>query len=114
MGRKLGGVPLPEAFEARCLACSGPLYFNPDSYPLVLHCGSGHFLTVQDLLDASLPPGRTPPTAALQTWEQRCRLFEDLARDALVGGHALAAADLQETALRIDLWVLNLRKLLAS
>jgi hypothetical protein len=113
MGRlHLGGDPLPRDVDVRCIACGDPLYFLPDSYPLVFHCGSGHFLTVQDLLDDSVPLGKGPRPAALEYWRGKSRLLQELAGHALSSGNALAAADLQETAERIVQWTRSLRKLL--
>lgn len=98
------GVPLPSDAEVRCVACGGPLWFDPSSYPLLFRCESGHALTIEDLLD-EVPPRR---------WRDTCRLLQSLAGAALSGGNALAAADLQETADRFDQWVASLRKLLAD
>jgi hypothetical protein len=61
-------------------------------------------LTLEDLLD-EVPP---------REWRRICGLLQDLAGHALRGGHALAAADLQETANRFDQWIASLRKLLHS
>jgi hypothetical protein len=113
MGRpKSGGIPLPEDADVCCIACGEPLYFLPDSYPLVFHCEGGHFLTVRDLLDESLPLAKKPRRPALECWRRKSLLFEDLAGQALLGGHALVAADLQETAGLIDMWAASLIKLL--
>ena len=96
------GVPLPNDAEVRCVACGSPLRFDPSSYPLIFRCESGHSLTIQDLLD-EVPP---------RHWRETCGLLQQLAGEALSSGHALAAADLQETADRFDQWLASLRKLL--
>jgi hypothetical protein len=115
MGRtKLGGELLPRDAEVRCIACGDSIYFLPDSYPLAFHCENGHFLTVQDLLEEYLPAEKTPQPCALEYWESKSRLLQELARRALSGGYALIAADFQETAGRIDGWGKNLQKLLAG
>jgi hypothetical protein len=106
------GDPLPQGAKVGCIACSEPLYFLPDSYPLAFHCGNGHFLTVPDLLDGYLPQDRKAPMPALELWKQNAILFHRLAAQAMEGGHALVAADFQETAGRIDQWVAQLRTLL--
>jgi len=113
MGKtKWGGVPLPKDAEVRCIACGNPLYFFPDCYPLAFHCEDGHFQTVRDLLDELLPLRKAPQPTALEHWRRKSLLLEELAGRALTGGHALAAADLLETADRITCWVHSLRKLL--
>jgi len=109
---KLKGDPLPREAEVCCIACGGPLYFLPHSYPLAFHCGNGHFLTVRDLLDEYLPRDKQPPPSALEFWGQKAILFHQLAARALQGGHALIAADFQETAGRIEQWIVQLRTLL--
>jgi hypothetical protein len=98
------GLPLPTDAEVRCVACGGPLRFDPTSYPLLFRCENTHALTIEDLLD-EVPP---------RHWRDTCRLLQALAGEALRGGHALAAADLQETADRFDQWLASLRKLLAE
>ena len=109
---RLGGDPLPAEVDVRCIACGGGLYFLPDSYPLVFHCELGHFLTIEDLLDEFLPLGKTPIAPDLEFWERGARMLHELAARALEGGHALNAADFQDTAGRIDRWVGQLRLLL--
>ncbi len=109
---KLKGAPLPQEAEVGCIACGKPLYFLPHSYPLAFHCENGHFLTVKDLLDEFLPGDRKPPAPALEFWGQKAVLFHQLAARALEQGHALIAADFQETAGRIDHWIVQLRTLL--
>jgi len=103
-----------EDTQVRCVVCEGPLYFLPDSYPLAFHCESGHFWTVQDLLDEFMPLGKTPPPSALEYWQRVARQFHELAARALQGRHTLVAADFQETAVRIDGWERALRRLLAA
>jgi hypothetical protein len=110
--RERGGESLPEGARIDCNACGGTLYYFPDSYPLAFHCESGHFFTVRDLLDELLAHGRNAPTSTLQSWRGNAMLLRQMAGRALEGGHAFAAADLQETAHRIDLWVAKLQVLL--
>ena len=107
------GKPVPGETDVRCIACGKSLFFLPDSYPLVFHCEDGHFLTIQDLLDEELPQGKTAPTAALEFWTRKAGHLRALAASSLGLGHAFIAADLQDTAGRIDQWVTQLKGLLA-
>ena len=109
----LGNDPVPGEVEVRCIACGRPLSFLPDSYPLVFHCGTGHFWTIQDLLDEELPQGKGTPMAAVEFWARKAGHLRGLAASSLGRGHAFIAADLQDTARRIDQWVTQLRGLLA-
>jgi len=108
---RLGGDLLPREAGVHCIACGDELYFLPDSYPLAFHCQSGHFLTIQDLLDEFLPLGKTPDSLDLEFWERSARLLHQLAARAMEERHALNAADFQDTADRITRWVAQLRLL---
>lgn len=108
----LGSQILPEGVDACCIACSSPLYFIPDSYPLSFHCRNGHYLTLTDLLDDLLSTRKKHTPSTLDCWRARACLLHELAKRALQSGHAFAAADYQDAANRLDQWVTKLRALL--
>jgi CheY-like chemotaxis protein len=111
-GRGSGGKPLFRRGDVRCLACGGFLHFLADSYPLAFRCQSGHSLTLQDLIDALLLPENVPSESTLSWWEGKSQFLRRLAGRALKCGHPLAAADLQEAAVRLDHWTSRLGALM--
>jgi CheY-like chemotaxis protein len=110
--RESGGRPLFRRGDVRCLACGGFLRFLADSYPLAFRCQSGHSLTLQDLIEALLLPENVPSDSTLSWWQEKSQLLRRLAGRALKCGHPLAAADLQEAAVRVDQWTSRLGELM--
>jgi hypothetical protein len=107
---KSGSDPLPLEIVG-CIACDTQLYFLPDSYPLVFHCGNGHCFTITDLLDDPHLLDRMSRGSTVKCWEGKAYLLHDLAGRALRNGNAFTAADFQEAAGRFDNWVAQLRAL---
>ncbi len=107
-------TPLLEEPDVFCPACGRSIAVRPHSYPLAFHCEGGHSLTLEDLLNDSLLRGEKSPATAFELWPQKVLLLRRLARRVLALGNALVAADLQESANRIDQWVSNLRALLSK
>ena len=107
---KSGNDPLPHEVVG-CFACGSQLYFLPDSYPLVIHCGNGHFFTITDLLDDPLLLERMSRGSTVKCREGKAFLLHELAGRALNHGDVFTAADIQEAAGRIDTWVAQLRAL---
>jgi hypothetical protein len=101
---------LPRDTEVHCISCGGALFFLPDAYPLAFHCDQGHFQTIRELLDGSSLQGHRPPAGALEYWGAKSVLLYQMAASALEQGHVFLAADFQETADRIDLWVSFLKE----
>jgi hypothetical protein len=91
-----------------CCSCNQPLALLPDCRPLLFHCGSGHWTSIEGLLRNWLPADRPRSALDLNAWELRAEILAGLARQALSNGHALTAADLQEAARLIEDRVRNL------
>jgi hypothetical protein len=106
--------PLLEEADVFCPACSREIAVRPHSYPLAFHCAGGHSLTLEDLLNDSLLRGEKAAASAFELWPQKVILLRRLAGRVLRLGNTLVAADLQESANRIDQWVSSLRVLLSK
>jgi hypothetical protein len=87
---------------------------EPDADPLAFRCAGGHSLTLDALLHDALLRGDQSPASAFELWPQKVILLQRLARQALALGKTLVAAELQDSANRIDQWVSNLRVLLSK
>jgi hypothetical protein len=94
-----------------CCVCGKPLALLPDCRPLLFHCGSGHWTSIEGLLRNWLPADRPRSTLYLDSWEHRAEVLTELAHQALANRHALTAADLQEAARTIEDRVRELRDL---
>ena len=94
-----------------CCVCGQSLALLPDCRPLLFHCGSGHWTSIEGLLRNCLPANRIRAASHLDSWEQRAAVLTELAHQALSNRHALNAADLQEAARLIEDRVRDLRAL---
>jgi hypothetical protein len=83
----------------------------PDCRPLLFHCGSGHWTSIEGLLRNWLPADRPRSALYLDSWEQRSSVLTELAHQALSNRHALTAADLQEAARLLEDRIRDLRNL---
>ncbi len=93
-----------------CGMCERPLALVPDCRPLLLHCEAGHWCSLDGLLRKGLPAERGQSERVLEAWEARGRILQDLVRQALANGHALAAADLQDAVEQIARRVREVRR----
>lgn len=94
-----------------CCVCGQPLTLLPDCRPLLFHCGSGHWTSIEGLLRNWLPADRPRSDLYLDSWVDRGNVLTELAHQALSNRHALTAADLQEAARAIEDRVRELRDL---
>ena len=94
-----------------CCICGQPLALLPDCRPLLFHCGSGHWTSIEGLLRNWLPADRPRSDLYLASWEDRAEVLAELAHQALSNRHALTAADLQEASRAIEDRVRELRDL---
>lgn len=107
--KSLPVVPRVRDYPVACTVCGGALSFLADSFPFTYGCARGHYLTIQDLLDAVLPTPGAPEATLTECWERKAGLLRQLARRALQVGHIFTAADFQDVANRIDRWLVSLR-----
>lgn len=94
----LGGTM---GIEITCQACPGNLHLMPDTSPLLLRCGEGHFQTVREIVAHRLAEASSLQEQDLRSWELAVGALLELARDAIAIGHVFQAADFQSAAICI-------------